>query len=979
MEELVLQHYKSYKDSIDEGASQAYALGRCVHGMSDGWKHLNSRVAEVARKAGIKELTEVQEQAIPKVLSGRHTLIVAPTGSGKTEAALLPVLSKIVSANRSVKPIAVLYITPLRALNRDMFRRIESICRALGIKVAIRHGDTSSYARRMIASNPPHILITTPETLSIMLVNEAMRKHLRNVRWVIIDEFHELLGSKRGAHLLADLERLKELAGAFQRIALSASIGNVRVASEALAPGKVVEEVVVYGARRAEIRVEVSGPGRYADIVRRIVDKIRKHGRVLIFTNTRDEAEMLGNKLITYVERHGLGLKIRVHHGSLSKKERKEVEKGLREGRINAVVCTSSLELGIDIGHIDAVIQVGSPKQVTKFLQRIGRSRHYVSGVARGYLIARDVLHEALEALIIGRRSIKGEVEPVNTYRNPLDVLAHVLVGMALEGGYTPKKVCDVLRRSYPFMELDEDDVVSLTNFLSRLRYVRFEGGSFRATKRGKLYYLRTTMIVDAPRYDVVDLTSMKKIGYFDEDFIVMLMDERKYDRDSKFVILAGRAWRIVGVDDDEKKVYVEPPVSISEAEVPFWRGESIPVHYRVAREVCANRRLLAMGYVMQDIARIAGKDVIEGLKRILTQHISSGAPLPSERNIVVEIIGNEGLIVIHTCLGTRGNRALAILLSYVLSKYLGRRVGFTVTPYGIILLTGNISHLSGKGEYTIVRNIINETLKSPRILEELNAAVSNTSMYLVVVSRVLRRMGVIPADASSEVVKALVKRYSRDEVVSREAFNEIYVRFLDKDSVISLSRKLRDGSVKLTYVSLMKPSTIASDLLRYAGQVVAGVVRSSVLPSSTLVELVKRRIQAKEAYMICMMCTHTWVVKVRELPERITCPKCGCGLVAPYFGKDRERVLGIAKRGLSGGRNYKFVLSGEERKIFEELLDSANLVLTYGKKAVEALAMYGVGPSTAKRVLGKEGSDFYMGLYDLERNFIRTRRFWKS
>ncbi|RLB06899.1 MAG: hypothetical protein DRG27_06985 [Deltaproteobacteria bacterium] len=179
--------------------------------------------------------------------------------------------------------------------------------------------------------------------------------------------------------------------------------------------------------------------------------------------------------------------------------------------------------------------------------------------------------------------------------------------------------------------------------------------------------------------------------------------------------------------------------------------------------------------------------------------------------------------------------------------------------------------------------------------------------------------------------------------------------------------------------MTLMKPSTIASDLLRYAGQVVTGVARSSVLPGSTLVELVKKRIQAKEAYMICMMCTHAWVAKVRELPERITCPKCGCGLVAPYFGKDRERVLSIARKGLSGGRNYKFVLSGEERRIFEELLDSAKLVLTYGRKAVEALAMYGVGPSTAKRVLGKDGSDFYMGLYDLERNFIRTRKFWKS
>ncbi|MGC8975816.1 MAG: DEAD/DEAH box helicase, partial [Thermoprotei archaeon] len=190
--------------------------------LGDSGRLLSPEVVEVARRAGLTELTPIQEKAIPAVLSGHHVLIVAPTGSGKTEAAMLPILSMMCDRKSEISPIAVIYVTPLRALNRDMLRRLSNLGGILGFKVAVRHGDTPSTAKKLMSLSPPHILITTPETLAYVLVNKDLRNYLKNVKWVVIDEFHELINSKRGVHLLVDLERLERIAGRYQRVALSA-------------------------------------------------------------------------------------------------------------------------------------------------------------------------------------------------------------------------------------------------------------------------------------------------------------------------------------------------------------------------------------------------------------------------------------------------------------------------------------------------------------------------------------------------------------------------------------------------------------------------------------------------------------------------------------------------------------------------------------------------------------------------------------
>ncbi|MEM2594755.1 MAG: DEAD/DEAH box helicase, partial [Sulfolobales archaeon] len=238
---------------------------------------LDERVRNVVLSEGYTILTPIQELAIPKILSGRHVLIVAPTGSGKTEAALFPILSEILR-REYLKRTAVLYITPLRALNRDIMKRVRNISLKLGIEVSVRHGDTSSSVRRLIALRPPHILVTTPETFSYILVNRKLRDALKSVRWVVVDELHELLESKRGSQVSANLERLAEIAGNFQRIGISASIGDIETAKKFLAYGKQVDEAIVEGVREMEIYLL---SGYYSvdksEKVRTIADIVKGH------------------------------------------------------------------------------------------------------------------------------------------------------------------------------------------------------------------------------------------------------------------------------------------------------------------------------------------------------------------------------------------------------------------------------------------------------------------------------------------------------------------------------------------------------------------------------------------------------------------------------------------------------------------------------------------------------------------------------
>jgi ATP-dependent Lhr-like helicase len=330
---------------------------------------------ESFKRNGFDTLTEIQKKAFPVVNRRGNCLLVAPTGSGKTEAAVIPVFSLMSQADSSTGSIRAIYVTPLRALNNDVFRRIINYAKKMKLDVQIRHGDTTTSARRKLVTNPPDILITTPESLGVILTNKNLLHSLKELEWIVIDEVHELISNERGAHLALSLERLQANSNRkVIRIGLSATISNLEDAARFISGvGRKCAILVDKTIRDYDVDIEYVG-GSVSNIARYILKYIKSHkisGSVLLFTNTRDEAEYIGSVLRNLDE-----MSTDVHHGSLSREMREDTEIRLRSGMSGIVVCTSSLELGLDIGSVELVIHDGSPKQVSKLIQRIGRSRH---------------------------------------------------------------------------------------------------------------------------------------------------------------------------------------------------------------------------------------------------------------------------------------------------------------------------------------------------------------------------------------------------------------------------------------------------------------------------------------------------------------------------------------------------------------------------------------------------------------------------
>ncbi|MFQ6076314.1 MAG: DEAD/DEAH box helicase, partial [Candidatus Bathyarchaeia archaeon] len=450
-------------------------------------------IQRVLHELGFASPTEPQSMAIRPILGGENVLLIAPTGSGKTEAALLPVFHNLLR-DRPERGISVLYITPLRALNRDMLRRLMLWAARLGITVEVRHGDTPQRERRRQAVKPPDLLITTPETLQAILPGKRMRNHLRAVRWVVVDEIHELAQDKRGAQLTIALERLGEITDAeFQRIGVSATVGTPeRVAGFLGGAGRDVRVVQVPVPKDYRYHVERPSPTEEdyevaqtlytspeaAARIMRMKELMNHHTSTLLFVNSRQNAEMLGLRFTMLDPRVG------VHHGSLSREERHRVEDEFKEGKLSGIICTSTLELGIDVGSVDLVVQYLSPRQVTPLIQRVGRSGHRVGRTSEGIIITAFPT-DSLESIAAIERAGSGRLEPVRVHENALDVLAHQVSGLVMDHARIKDDAAyEIVRRAYPYRDLPRDAFQDVVEYLERLGEVGVEGGYLTRRRR---------------------------------------------------------------------------------------------------------------------------------------------------------------------------------------------------------------------------------------------------------------------------------------------------------------------------------------------------------------------------------------------------------------------------------------------------------------------------------------------------------------
>jgi len=934
-----------------------------------------TNVAKCLKELGYERLTELQKKSLLEVARGdRSVVIVAPTGSGKTEAAVFPVMARIVAERR--QPIAAIYITPLRALNRDIERRLKLIAKCFGLDVGVRHGDTPSSIRRSITENPPHILITTPETLNYIVINEQLKKYMANLEFIIVDEFRDLIESKRGLLALTTIYLLEKILGKrINIIALSATLYDEDTAKKILGLYSGAEVLVIKDPSLRRFDIEVSIPTCSSELCRKILgdlddeklsarlteifERAIKEKHILVFTNTRTLAESLGALLRSLSEKLKLGLQVDVHHGSLSRQHRERVEREFRERKLNILVSTSSLELGIDIGHVDYVVQYMSPRQVVRIVQRIGRSRHRLGDVSRGEIVTTSNPLHMLESCIIATRAMNGDLEKEIILSKPLDVLAYALslyVYLHPEGVST-SEVYEAIREHPLFTELSIEEFREVLEYLVYTRIIRELGGRLYPTRKTRLYIYKTSMIPSTIDVQVVEVGSGRRVGSLDEEYVVINLSP------GDIIVLAGRPWRIISYDETERKLYVEPTGISEEVVIPHWEGENIPVEYETAQSVGLLVKYYKEKHALPEFINkvLAGKAHDQGLEALRS--------LGDTDSIFVDYIGEFNLIIINVYGGSKVNSLIRDLVKYVLkTQYPYIKVTASSTPYTILIqLHGPLVGV-GKTPVEVVYEVVKDLWRySTR--ETIERVARESSQFLWRIYQVAQRFGAITPE-TTHVNKRLLEAFS-DTVIGREALKEVLVKDYDISSYMDLAEKIKQGRIGVYLRRYEKLQEHHILLLSYIE--LPALRELPPLDTSTFMEkLLKRRVT-----ILCLRCGYHREGRVEEFMKmsKFTCPKCNYATLTLVKGDVHAEleVVGKLRRGEK--------LTPEERRIHEELVQRAVLLYNYGDKALLALSTPGVGSRDAARIINSyiNGADLLQLLYEYEKRFIKIKKYLKE
>lgn len=944
-------------------------------------------IRRLIEQRGFSSPTEPQEKTIPKILEGKNVLLISPTATGKTEAAVLPVFNMLLLSPERPPGIKVLYITPLRALNRDMLERLQWWCNNLDIKLSVRHGDTETRERSRQARSPPDMLITTPETLQAIMPGWLMRQHLTQVRWVIVDEVHEMADSKRGSQLALALERLRWITGKeFQIIGLSATIGSPeKVAQFLVGKERPIEIIRVPVARMMKLRILFPKPtsedGELASVLfthpevaarlRVIRQYIEKHRSVLLFTNTRAISEVLASRFKVW----DIDFPVSIHHGSLAKPSRIAAEKGLKRGELKGLVCTSSLELGIDVGRIDMVIQYMSPRQVTRLIQRVGRSGHRIGRIAQGLIITMDS-DDTLEAMAIARRAYKEELEPVAIPQKPYDALAHQIIGLLIrKKRWYFYEIYDLFKKAYPYADLTIDDVKKVLTYMHsrfpRLAWVSFEDMIAIKPRRTKAlyeyYFGNLSMIPDEKQYLVVDQSSDAAVGILDEAFMA------EYGKPGVKFIIRGSPWRIVNVYAD--KVYVKA-VDDPTGAIPSWIGEEIPVPFEVAQEVGAIR-----GYVEEQLKRgvdpeeiaenlskkyPADKDTIKRALQETIEHVEHGFLVPTDKRLVLE--DWEDFVIIHANFGSLANRAFAQLLGHILTEKTGYGVAVQHDPYRIFVQT------MGSANSQTIFDLFSElkAMSNSMIQEMLTRAVVRTGIFKRRMIHVARRFGALKkwVDFSTVSLRSLMKSFE-GTAIYEEALKEVFTKDIDFKKLLHVLDKLRKDEI---HVVKLETQNVATPVARVGIEKVS--MKTDLIPPERmkriLIESAKARLLNEVHVFVCTNCwDYLEMIRVKDLPDKPACPRCGSSNLGVLRGEEEQIRSLIEKKGEK--------LTKSEQKWQDQALRTAVLLASYGKPAAVALAGRKLRVSDVEDIFWQEKKltdRFYELILEAERNAMK-RRFW--
>jgi len=798
-----------------------------------------------------KDFSLPQLYGIMEVHSRSNVLISAPTGATKTLTAFLSILNELVdSAEKGIleDKIYCVYISPLKALNYDIevnlkepLKQIEEIAgKKLGIKVAVRTGDTTPSERSKMLKNPPHILITTPESLAILLSTIKFRELLRNIDWCIVDEIHALADNKRGIHLSLSMERLQRLSQYICRVGLSATVSPLEDIAKFLVGfenGKPrdCKIINVQFIKKMDLKVLSPVPDLIntshegmQDAMYNLIDKlIQDHKTTLIFTNTRAATERVVDHLKesfpkNYTENIG------AHHGSLSKTHRHDVENKLREGKLKVVVSSTSLELGIDIGYIDLVILLGSPKSVARALQRCGRSGHKLHDVSKGRIIVlnRDDL---VECAVLLKSAIDEKIDKIHIPKNCLDVLSQQIYGIAIAQKIHINELFLLIKKSYCFHDLKRVDFNEVIDYLAG-KYISLEDRHIYA----KIWHDEETGMIGR-RGRLARVTYMTNIGTIpDETFVIVKVGEQTIGKiDEAFLekmkrgdvfVLGGSTYEFLysrGMVAYVSSSTNRPPT------IPSWVSESLPLSFDLALEIGRFRRYMEEKFLKKE----SKEEIIKFINGYLYVDTNAAnaifnyfqeqyfyAEIPSVKKLLIESYSDDKrkYCIFHSLYGRRVNDVLSRAIAFAISRVQHRDVEIGISDNGFYIA-------SEKGINGLKALKI---LKSEKLELVLHMAIDKTEVlkrrFRHCATRALmilknyngRKMRVGRQQVSSMILMSAVKRISTNFSILKEARREVLQDLMDIENAKLVLKQIEEKKIRVKQITTTIPSPFALNLV---------------------------------------------------------------------------------------------------------------------------------------------------------------------